>query len=315
MSLPYKIAFIGAGAMSSAHMMAFKDIEGVDLSGLASRTAAKVEALAKEYGVKNVCASIEELYERTKADLTVISVPVLETYAVCKEAFKYPWKLLIEKPVGYDVDEAILIQQAANEYGREAFVALNRRHYASTLNMMDGLRDDDAPRMIHVFDQEDIVAARAAGQPDLVVKNWMYANSIHMIDFFSIFGRGEIVSVAPVIAWNPEYPSFVSSRINFSSGDIGLYNAVWNSPGPWAVAVTTHSTRWEMRPVEQVAVQRYPSRTLEPLLLHAWDSAFKPGLRRQAEEALKAIKGEQHNLVSLAEGVETMKLVQSIYAV
>lgn len=309
------IAFIGAGIMSVAHMKAFSDNGNVDLSGIASRTVAKAEVIASEFGIKHICSSISELYERTKADLVVISVPVLATYAVCMEAFKYPWKLLIEKPVGYDADEALLIQQAAAEQGREAFVALNRRHYASTRSVHEGLQVDDAPRMIQVFDQEDIIAASAAGQPDLVVKNWMYANSIHMIDFFRIFGRGEIVSVAPVIHWNPECPSFVSSRINFSSGDIGLYNAVWNSPGPWAVAVTTRSTRWEMRPVERVAVQRYPSRTVEPLLLHAWDSDFKPGLRRQAAEAIKAVKGEPHKLVSLAEGVETMKLVQSIYAV
>jgi len=315
MSLLNKIAFVGAGAMTAAHIKAFKDIEDIVLCGIASRTASKAIGLANKYSLKHVCSSIEQLYELTKADLVVISVPVLETYDVCIEAFKYPWKLLIEKPVGYDLDEAVRIKKVADDCGRHAFVALNRRHYASTRSVIDGLKDNDAPRLIHVFDQEDLITARAVGQPENVIKNWMYANSIHVIDFLRMFGRGEIVSVDSVIPWTPEMPSFVSAKIQFSSGDIGLYDAVWNGPGPWAVMVTAGPMRWEMRPLEQVAAQEYPSRKLDPLPCNEWDVQFKPGLRLQAEEAIKAVKGMPHNLISLAEGVETMKLVRSIYEV
>jgi len=315
MSTATKIAFVGAGTMTAAHIQAFKDIEGVELCGIVSRTKIKAETIAQEFGIRHVCDNIDQLNECTQADMIVISVPVLHTRMVCEEAFRYPWKLLIEKPVGYNLVEAEHINDLAFSQGREAYVALNRRQYASTMSVIDGLRDNDAPRLIHVFDQEDLIAARTAGQPELVVKNWMYANSIHMIDFFRIFGRGDIVSVQPVIEWNPDAPSFVSAKIGFSSGDIGLYDAVWNGPGPWAVMVTTSSTRWEMRPVEHVAVQRYPSRKLEPFSMHVLDQQFKPGLRKQAEEAIKAVNGEPHTLVSLAEGVKTMKLVHSIYAV
>jgi len=313
MCFPYKVTFVGAGAMSAAHMSAFKDIEGVEMSGITSRTASKAKVLANEYGVKHVYSSIEELYQCTKAELVVISVPVLEAHSVCLEAVKYPWKLLIEKPVGFDVDQAVKIQKAADDYGRDAFVALNRRHYASTRSVIDGLEGNDAPRLIQVFDQEDLFVARSSGQPELVVNNWMYANSIHVIDYLRMFGRGDIVSVESVIPWTPETPSFVSAKVQFSSGDVGLYDAVWNGPGPWAVTVTAGSKRWEMRPLEQVVVQQYPSRQVDTLPCNEWDVQYKPGVRLQAEEAIKAVKGMPHNLVSLAEGAEIMKLVRSIY--
>jgi predicted dehydrogenase len=310
-----KTAFVGAGAMTAAHMQAFKDMESVELSGIVSRSRPKAEALAQKFGVRHICDSIAELYERTEADLVVISVPVLHTRKVCEEAFHYPWKLLIEKPVGHNLAEAENICDLALSQGREAYVALNRRQYGSTASVQSALDGNDAPRLIHVFDQEDLIAAKSNGHIELVIQNWMYANSIHMIDFFRMFGRGDIVSVKPVIAWNPDAPSFVSAKIQFSSGDIGLYDAVWNGPGPWAVTVTTQSTRFEMRPVEHASIQIYPSRKLEPLPEHEWDKNFKPGLRRQAGEAIKAAKGERHNLVSLTEGVETMKLVSAIYEI
>lgn len=315
MSVFTKIAFVGAGAMTAAHMQAFKDIESVELCGIVSRTNAKAESLAKQFGIRHVSDSIEELYESTKADLVVISVPVLHARQVCEEAFCYPWKLLIEKPVGYNLAEAEHIRDLAVSLSSEAYVALNRRQYGSTISVQKALVDNNAQRLIHVFDQEDLISAKNAGQPELVVKNWMYANSIHLIDLFRILGRGDIESVDPVLSWNSLVPSFVSAKIQFSSGDIGLYDAVWNAPGPWAVTVTTQSTRLEMRPVEQASIQIYPSRKLDPLPEHEWDKKFKPGLRRQAEEAIKAVKGEPHNLVSVAEGVETMKLVSAIYEI
>ena len=89
--------------------------------------------------------------------------------------------------------------------------------------------------------------------------------------------------------------------------------AVWNAPGPWAVVVTTQDKRWEMRPLEQAFVQYYGSRKQEPIAVNELDKKFKPGLRLQAEEAIKAVSGQKHNLPTLDEALESMKLVKSIY--
>ena len=48
--------------------------------------------------------------------------------------------------------------------------------------------------------------------------------------------------------------------------------------------------------------------------MHEWDVKFKPGLRAQAEEAVKAARGQSHALPSLEEALASMKLVQEIYA-
>jgi predicted dehydrogenase len=164
-----------------------------------------------------------------------------------------------------------------------------------------------------VYDQEDLVAARRAGQPELVVQNWMYANSIHVVDYLSMLCRGEIVSVEPVIPWTPETPRFVMAKITYDSGDVGLYEAVWNGPGPWAAVVSTQEKRWEIRPLEQASFQVYGSRKLEPVPTHEWDTKFKPGLRIQAAEAIKAVQGLPHTLPTLADAMKSMKLVQAIY--
>ena len=303
--------------MASEHIQAFRDIPGVKLSGIFSRTISRAEDLANKFGIDTVCDNLDELYEKTRANLVLITVPELSVRPVSEVCFAYPWTCLIEKPAGYNVADAEAISGSAKSTGCRAFVALNRRHYSSTRTVLQDLETNAGPRFIHVQDQEDMIAALNAGQPKLVVDNWMYANSIHLIDYLKVFGRGEIISVEPSIRWNPDEPQFVLAKVTFSSGDVGLYEAVWNSPGPWAVSVTTQEMRWELRPLEQAAFQPYGSRRLEPVAVHEWDvkdSNFKPGLRTQAEEAVKAVRGQSHALPSLDDALASMKLVQEIYA-
>jgi predicted dehydrogenase len=307
------IAVIGAGYMADEHIKAFSDIPEVSIVGIYSRTQERSDNLAKKYGIAKVYDSIRSLYEGTQADLVVIAVPELSVNTVCKEAFKYPWQALIEKPVGYNLQDAEDIAAVADKAGRKAYVALNRRHYSSTRAVLTEIEDLAGQRLVQVLDQENPVAALEAGQPQLVVDNWMYANSIHIIDYLCVFCRGEVTSVDHVIKWNPQEPRFVMTKVNYSSGDIGVYQAIWNGPGPWAVTVSTQAKRWEMRPLEQAASQIYKSRKSEPLPVHEWDTKFKPGLRKQAEETIKALRGEKHTLPSLADGIKTMQLVSKIY--
>jgi predicted dehydrogenase len=71
-----------------------------------------------------------------------------------------------------------------------------------------------------------------------------------------------------------------------------------------------------MRPMEQAAFQMYGSRKLEPVVPHEWDQQFKPGLRRQAELAVRAAKGEAvPELPTLEDALISMRLAQAIYQV
>jgi predicted dehydrogenase len=308
-----KIAFIGAGNMATEHLKVFSSISEVNLCGIFSRTKEKSEQLAIIYPDLKIYNSIADLYLNEKPDLVVISVPELATESVCKMAFQYPWICLIEKPVGYNLENATIILDEARRTGVKAYVALNRRHYSSTVNVMEQMSETKQPRVIHIYDQEAPKAAFSAGQPALVVENWMYANSIHLIDYFSILGRGKIISVQHVVPWNAENPFHICTKIVYDSGDIGIYEAVWNAPGPWSVIVNTPEKRWEMRPLEKAVSQLNGSRKQDPIELHTWDKEFKPGLRLQAEEAIKAVKGLAHKLPTLEDAYESMKLTKEIY--
>ncbi len=299
--------------MTTEHAKAFADIDSVVLCGIYSKTKSRAEAIAASYPDMICCDSIASMYKLCSPDLVVISVTELSVRIVCEEAFLYPWTCLVEKPVGYDYDEAEAIYSKAEKLKTRVYVGLNRRHYSSTRNVMAELVATDEKRLIHVYDQENPKAGLAAGHPEKVVQNWMYANSIHMIDYFNFMGRGQIITIENHISYDPSAPLFVLSKLEYDSGDVGIYECVWNAPGPWSVVINTQSKRWEMRPVEQATCQFYGSRKQEPLPIHEWDSQFKPGLRLQAQECVNALMGLEHNLPSIKDAFISMKLIKAIY--
>jgi predicted dehydrogenase len=309
---PCRVAIIGAGYTAREHARAFADVPGVVLAGIYSRTRARADVLAREYSIGSVCDSVAELYDATRADLVIVTVVETAMTAVSRTCLELPWSLLIEKPPGLDVVDATGLLDAARSSGRRVLVAFNRRFLSSTRLAAEQIESAAGPRFIKVQDQQNQAGAVAEGDPPEVVRNWMFANSIHTIDYFRIFGRGAVSTVEPVMPWVPDAPGVVVAKVTFESGDIGIYEGIWHAPGPWAISVTVPEQRWELRPLEAVHVQRLGSATTSPAL-HDWDKTFKPGFRLQAEHAVAAALGQPSDSVTLDDAVETMKLIGRIF--
>lgn len=307
-----KVAIIGAGYMAKEHIKVFALINDYEVLGIYSRTYSNASKLQAEYSIKNNCNTIEELYKSTKADLVVITVPVLSTKQVLKETIKFDWLHLIEKPVGYNLTESIEILKMFNELNKKAFASFNRRFFSSTRQVLSCINRSSSKRLISIVDQEDPMAKWEGIREKKLVDYWMYANSIHLIDYFRILGRGEIKNVTNIIPWDRTNKTFVSAKIEYESGDIGLYQAVWGMAGPWSVSVTNLEGYFELRPLEAGYIQNYGDKKSE-LINEDIDINFKPGLYFQALEIIKAFNNNINKLVDLEDSVKTMKLVQRIY--
>ena len=307
-----RVAFIGAGYMISEHLRVYAHCPDVKLVGIYSRTHARAQALADSYPGIYIACNIDDLYESCKPDLVIVAVPELACFEVCQASFKYPWCMLIEKPVGYHLEEAKEIEALADSFNSKVFVALNRRFYSSTILLKSKLLDLDSKRLVSVLDQQDPSVALESGQPQVVVDNWMYANSIHLIDYFFQFCRGELTNVNVLTSFF-DYSSPVVAHIEFSSGDIGVYQAVWDAPGPWSVSVSTSKLRGEMRPLEQLTIQHVHSRQAVQQPADDFDLNYKPGLMRQALAAINVAKGLSSPLPTISDANKTMSLVSSIY--
>ena len=307
------VAIIGAGNMSREHIKVFNADKNVEVNGIYSRTYESAKSIVNEYPAIKIYPDIESLASGTKAKLLIIAVSVLSCKEICIEAFKYRWKILIEKPVGYNLEEALAIEEIAKSSKSNVFVALNRRFYSSTIELKRLLDETSGQRYVSINDQQDQEEAMLSGHPEKVVENQMYSHSIHLIDYFSHICRGQMVNINMINSWKKYSSNFVSCELNFSSGDIGFYNAIWNRPGPWSVSVSSSDFYIELKPLENIRVQKKGSYRRELKQMDSCDVEFKPGLFLQAKEAIKAASGINNSLISLSEANNTMKIISSIY--
>ena len=313
MPQPCRVAIVGAGNMARVHAQVFRDVPGVTLAGIHSRTRSRAEAFAQEFGIPDVCDSVAELYERTGADLVVVAIPVTVVRAVSESCFAFPWTVFMEKPPGLDMAEALAVHASAQRHGRRVLVALNRRFLSSARAALAQLADVAAPRFIQVSDQQDRRAIAAAGHPPAIADNLMFNNSIHVCDLLRCFGRGRVVAVTPVMPWDPERSDPVVATVEFDSGDRGLYVGLWEAPGPWSVTVNSADQRWELRPLEKATYQIRGDRQMHAAELSPWDEQFRPGFRLQAEMAVAAALGQPAESPTLEQALETMALIEAIY--
>ena len=310
------IAIVGAGSMAREHAKAFASLPGVRVSGLTSRTRSKADALAAELGIPAVADSVDQLRERTNADLLIIAVPELSANPVAMQAFAHPWAVLMEKPAGYDLADAEKIAAAARGRTPPVMVGLNRRFYSSALTIKADLETrPNEKRFIHVQDQQSYAEARRYHHPPQVVERFMYANSIHLIDLIPFFGRGQVTRVTPVTPWRGEDTEVMIAYVEFDSGDTALYEGLWKGPGPWAANVSTPGKRWIMQPLEQAIYQNAGERTRHTVEASEEDRQFKAGFLLQARAAVAAVRGEPSSIPSIDDSLQTMRLINKMFGV
>jgi predicted dehydrogenase len=310
------IAIVGAGSMAREHAKAFSSLPGVTVRGLTSRTRAKADALAAELGIPIVTDSLDELRERTNADLLIVAVPELSANPVAMKAFAHPWAVLMEKPAGYDLADAEKIAAAARGRTAPVMVGLNRRFYSSCRTIKADIETrPDEKRFIHVQDQQSYAEARRYNHPPQVVERFMYANSIHLIDLIPFFGRGQVTRVEQVTPWRGEATEVMLAYVEFDSGDTALYEGLWKGPGPWAANISTPGKRWIMQPLEQATYQNAGERTRHTIEASDEDRQFKAGFLLQARAAVAAVRGEASGIPSIDDSLQTMRLINRMFGV
>lgn len=308
-----RVAIVGAGAMALEHVRAFSSLSGVEILAIFNRNFTKAENLAKQHRIPHVFDDLDEMLATIEPDIVVMAIYETGILETATNILCYPTTLFMEKPIGINLATSIELARRADAADRQVFVGLNRRFLSSTVAAKSDLDTIPDARFIEISDQQDLVAAKRYGHDQKVVDNWMYANSIHLVDYLSTFGRGPLSRVEVVVPWRAENPSTVLGLIHFESGDMGLYRAIWDGPGPWSCTISTPTRRWEMRPLEYAKFQNRGERILHEVEMSDDDKAFKPGFRLQAEQVIRAWRGQTNSAATLAMAMASTKLVAQLY--
>ena len=307
-----RVGLVGSGYMASEYLKASRAVQGINFVSIFSRNKKTATALATEFSISKV-ANCAEDFADIHLDFIIVCVPELVTFEIISTFSKLKVPLLVEKPVGLTLADAVAIETNANANSTQIFAALNRRFYGSTQLVLDELRKSSGTRFIQLNDQENTIAAIAAGQPQQVVDNWMFANSIHIIDYISLVCRGEPTVRYKQVTQLSENAYIVHANISFSLGDQASYTCHWNIPGGWSVNISTESKNWQLSPLEVARTRRLVDRQYIEMVADPLDTSYKPGLVRILNELDKCSNGQAHSLTTISEANRTMKLIDLIY--
>jgi predicted dehydrogenase len=110
-----RIGVIGAGWWAtSAHIPAILSHRWAELTAVQSREKAKAERIARDFGAKHACATVEEVLAVKELDAVIVSSTPNVHHAQARAALDRGLHVLIEKPMTFTADEAReLVETAA----------------------------------------------------------------------------------------------------------------------------------------------------------------------------------------------------------
>ena len=310
------MAIVGAGPIAEEHIKSFLATNKVLLTGIYSRTELKAKKLKKKYNINKVYKSVEEMYLETKADLVIVAISIINVKKILKKISKFDWYCLCEKPIGINYKETLEISKYFKNKNK-FFVAFNRRHYDSTLLAQKILKKDNSNRLILINDQEDIIKAKKF-HPSIVCKNFMYANSIHLVDYCQIFARGNPKKFITMTKFKDGVFSYLSKKIIYDSGDIVIFSSIWNRPGPWFVKLITKEIFINLEPLENIKYV-YQKKTNNIAISKRGKKIkhksinLKSGFYTQADLCIESILTNKVLLPNLSEALSTTYLVKRIF--
>ena len=304
-----QIGIIGAGYMSNEYLKVISKNKDIQCSAIYSRTIKKSEKLKKKYNIEKVFISIDDFILSNKFDGLIVAVNESSAFKILKKVYKLKCPILFEKPLGYNFIQANLIKNFLKNKNN-IYVALNRRFYSSTLEAKKIIDKKNGKRFIKITDQETQKFSK------LINDNLMYANSIHLVDYASIFARGKLIKIKKLKKYQKYKFHEVIVKLFFSSKDEVLYYCNWNSPGSWSVSITQENQRCEMKPLEQLTFEKFDKNrklTRSKINMNIKDIQYKSGLYCLVEEYIKLIKSKKNNITSFDEYFKTMRLIKNIY--
>ena len=304
-----KILLVGSGNIAKQHHKAFSSFPQFKFVGAVARNKKKLSNFANELKIPFFSNNLEKAHIKTNPDLVIVAVSILNTYKICLKLSKFKSILFVEKPLGYNYLETKKLVNLFNKENKKAFVALNRRHYETTRMIQKTILKNKNKRTIIINDQENLLDQKKNNFPQKVINNFMYANSIHLIDYFNIFCRGKLKKIKTFNSFNKK-PYFVQSILNFSSGDRGIYSAIYNNQSPWYVSVFVGKKIYILKPLEKLTSN---FKLTKKSINFSDDKNFKPGFRLQAKEVLNFFKKSSYNLSDYREYFKSVELINKIY--
>jgi len=304
--MKFNVAIIGSGKMASSYIEVLKKNRKFNILGAYSRNKKNLKLFCEKNAIKSF-NNIDEIKNNKSLDLLIVAVTATSLIRIISYIFNIKCKVLLEKPLGINFKEAEIIFRKI-VLKKNFFLALNRRYYGSTLIAKKFL--SNKRKIIFIDDHINFDPFKKLGFNLKNKKYFVYSHSIHLIDYLKIFGNGKIINI-------DVKKTIINNKLNifclleFKSGDIGIYNATYNSACRWKIIISNYNYKCLFQPLEKLFLTNKTNLTKD--YSSYLDKRYKPGIWNLVNDVKQMLHGKNHSLVSLKDGLSLMKLINRIH--
>jgi len=231
-----RIALAGAGAFGEKHLDGLKNIDGVEIVSITSRTEAQAEAAARKYGARHFGTDLGQSLERDDVDAVILCTPTqlhAEQAIACMDAGKH---VQVEIPLSDSWSDAEAVVAKQRETGLACMVGHTRRfnpshQWVHNRIVAGELAIQQMDVQTYFFRRKNI---NAKGEPRSWTDHLLWHHAAHTIDLFA-YQAGKIVSAHAL--QGPKHPELgiamdMSIQLKSERGAICTLSLSFNNDGP-----------------------------------------------------------------------------------
>lgn len=214
-------AIIGCGAFAGAALVPAMRLANLDIVAVCNRTAASAEAARVATGAATSFCDIDDLIAAGGFDAAVVAAGPSASPAIVKRLLAEGIDVFVEKPPALTIADALSMQQASRDSGRQIAVGFMKR-FATGYRMAKELAS--APD----FGSVALINARlstgvwkAAWAPDIGARGLVLDHAIHFLDLMAFYG-GPVVSITALPVMRDGARMGFACALRFASGAAGL---------------------------------------------------------------------------------------------
>ncbi|MCF6311621.1 MAG: Gfo/Idh/MocA family oxidoreductase [Verrucomicrobiales bacterium] len=229
-----KVLVLGAGNMGASHAKAYHNLDGFEVAGIVTRSAASREKLAESLGGDiALFGDYDEALAAVKPDCVSINT-YPETHAeYAIKAMEAGAHVFLEKPLAPTVDEAQKVVDTAVRLNKKLCIGYILRHHPSWIKFIEIARTLGNPLVMRMN-----LNQQSHGDMWNTHRNLMNSMSpivdcgVHYVDVMCQMTQSKPIKVNAIGArlsdeLNPGMYNYGQLQVTFENGSVGWYEAGW----------------------------------------------------------------------------------------
>lgn len=173
-----RVAFIGAGGISGAHMRSYNDMDDVEMVAMADISEASMASRSEQYGIPDAFTDYNTMLKKVRPDAVSVCTPNGLHAPATIAALKAGAHVIVEKPLAMNAREGQRMLDAAKRFKKKLVIGFQHRYEANSQYLHNAVESGQFGKIL--FGR--VQALRRRGIP-----NW------------GVFGRKDLQGGGPLI--------------------------------------------------------------------------------------------------------------------